>query len=79
MLVLSRKPNETVEILGGQIVVHVFEVQGDRVKLGFEADPDIDINRGEVAQAIRDEFAEARKAEQEARETEAAATDAGAA
>jgi carbon storage regulator len=36
MLVLSRKPGESIQI-GHEITVTVLKVQGNRVRLGFEA------------------------------------------
>lgn len=48
MLVLSRKVGERV-VIGDQIVVTVLEVKGRQVRLGFEAPPDIQIWRGELA------------------------------
>ena len=47
MLVLSRKPGERV-YLGDDIEVVVLEVQGGRVKLGFNAPNDLPIQRGEL-------------------------------
>lgn len=47
MLVLSRKPGETVRI-DGDIKVHVLEVRGNTIRLGFEAPSDVTIVRGEV-------------------------------
>jgi carbon storage regulator len=47
MLVLSRKNGESVWI-GGSIRVEVLEVKGGRVKLGFSAPPDLDIQRDEI-------------------------------
>jgi len=48
MLVLSRKVGERV-VIGDQIVVTVLEVKGRQVRLGFEAPPDVQIWRGELA------------------------------
>ena len=47
MLVLTRKPEEKI-IIGDNIVVTVVKVTGDRVRLGFEAPPDINIVRSEL-------------------------------
>ena len=51
MLVLSRKPKETVRI-GSDIEVVVLEVHGDRVKLGFKAPAEMPIHRAEVYDRI---------------------------
>jgi carbon storage regulator CsrA len=53
MLVLSRKSQESVVIGGAErferiLKVTVLEIQGGKVKLGFEADADIPVHRLEV-------------------------------
>lgn len=48
MLVLRRKSGEAV-ILNQVITVRVLGVEGDRVKLGFDAPPDVVIVREELA------------------------------
>jgi carbon storage regulator CsrA len=60
MLVLSRKNDETVVIGGGAgfertIKVTVVEIGNGRVRLGFEADADVPVNRLEVWERIRGE------------------------
>ena len=47
MLVLRRKPGERVYV-GDDIEVVVLEVQGNRVKLGFNAPDFLPIQRGEL-------------------------------
>lgn len=47
MLVLSRKPGERV-LIGGDIVVQVIDVRGDKVRLGITAPNDVRVNREEV-------------------------------
>lgn len=54
MLVLKRKVGEVVRI-GPDIEVHVLAVEGDVVKLGFEAPKQVQILRSEVYDAIRAE------------------------
>ena len=61
MLVLSRKANQKVVIEGG-IVVHVIEIRGDKVRIGFEAPKDLAIHREEVWLAIQREESEAANA-----------------
>lgn len=51
MLVLSRKTNECV-IIDGRITVKVIRVEGDIVKLGFDAPPEISVHRQEVYERI---------------------------
>lgn len=52
MLVLSRKKNETIVIAGGEIVLTIVEIRGDKVRIGIQAARDISIHRGEVQAAI---------------------------
>ncbi len=47
MLVLDRKPGETV-IQDGIVTIHVLSVHGQRVKLGLEAPKEIKFKRGEL-------------------------------
>ncbi|MBA3822378.1 MAG: carbon storage regulator [Ktedonobacterales bacterium] len=47
MLVLRRKAGEVV-VLNGVIKVYVLAVEGERVKLGFDAPPDVVIVRQEL-------------------------------
>jgi len=57
MLVLSRKMQEAV-VIGGcngferMLKVTVLEIVGGRVRLGFEADKDVPVHRGEVWERI---------------------------
>jgi carbon storage regulator CsrA len=51
MLVLTRKPDESVVITtasGEEIVVSVLGVIGQQVRLGFDADESIAIDRAEL-------------------------------
>jgi carbon storage regulator len=50
MLVLSRKKNESIviESADGPINLIVVEIRGDKVRLGFEAAPEIVILRSEL-------------------------------
>jgi len=47
MLVLTRKPNESI-VLGDNIVVTVLEVIGQKVRLGIKAPADVTIWRKEL-------------------------------
>ena len=51
MLVLSRKPGESI-VIGNDITVTVVAVEGGRVKLGFNAPREVPIHRTEVYQRI---------------------------
>ena len=48
MLVLSRKPSESV-VIDGDIRVTVVKISGNRVRLGIEAPPDVAIKRSELS------------------------------
>lgn len=47
MLVLSRHVGEKVRI-GNEVTVMVVELRGDKVRLAFDAPPDVAIHREEV-------------------------------
>lgn len=52
MLVLKRKVGEVVRI-GNDVELHVLAVEGDVIKLGFEAPKHVHILRSEVYDAIK--------------------------
>ncbi|MCB1254045.1 MAG: carbon storage regulator CsrA [Austwickia sp.] len=47
MLVLSRRPQQSL-LIGNDVVVTVLEVNGDTVRIGISAPPEVDIHREEV-------------------------------
>jgi len=47
MLVLTRKPTESIYI-GGNVVVTLLGISGNRVRLGIEAPPEITVHRAEL-------------------------------
>lgn len=51
MLVLSRKPNESV-MFGDEIEVTVIEIRGDKVRLGIKAPTTVAVHRKEVYERI---------------------------
>lgn len=51
MLVLSRKPDETI-IIGNNIRVTIIEVRGDKVRLGITAPRDTPVHREEIYDRI---------------------------
>ncbi|GIX04057.1 MAG: hypothetical protein KatS3mg113_1063 [Planctomycetaceae bacterium] len=53
MLVLSRKRGERI-LINGTIVLTVLEVEGQRVRLGIDAPPEIPIRRGELEVSLSD-------------------------
>ncbi len=52
MLVLTRKVGQQIRI-GEEIVVTVVRIQGDKVRLGIDAPPEIVVHREEVRQRLR--------------------------
>ncbi|MGG0644204.1 carbon storage regulator CsrA [Sporosarcina gallistercoris] len=58
MLVLSRRPNETIKI-GDDIELKIIEVKGDVVRIGIEAPKSVEILRGELVQSISETNSEA--------------------
>ena len=47
MLVLSRKKHETIK-LGNDIVLTIVQVQGNKVRIGIDAPPNVQVVRGEL-------------------------------
>jgi len=60
MLVLSRKPNESI-MIGDEVEVKIVEVKGDYVKLGITASKTIPVHRKEIYEAIQRENIKATK------------------
>lgn len=58
MLVLTRKSDESI-IVGNDIEITVIGIEGDRVRIGIKAPPNIDIYRKEVYLSIQSENKEA--------------------
>lgn len=58
MLVLSRKPNQSI-MIGEEIEVVVLEVKGDTVKIGLKAPRDVKVFRQEIYVEIKAENARA--------------------
>ncbi|MGM7702914.1 carbon storage regulator CsrA [Pseudalkalibacillus sp. Hm43] len=68
MLVLTRKPNEAIQI-GEDIEIKVLGIDGDQVKLGVNAPKHIDIHRKEIYLSIQDENSKASQAPSDLLET----------
>ncbi len=54
MLVLSRKPGETIVIPSLDVTIRLIEVRGDKVRIGIEAPAKIGVHRTEVWQRIHE-------------------------
>ena len=54
MLVLSRKQNERIRV-GDSVVVTVVRVNGDKVRIGIEAPPNVRVMRDELDDEPRDD------------------------
>lgn len=52
MLVLSRKPGESINI-DENIVVTIVEIRGDKVRLGIEAPKEVKVHRQEVFEVLQ--------------------------
>ncbi len=54
MLILTRRPNESIYI-GENICVKVLSLQGKQVKLGIDVPADVTVYREEVYQRVKEE------------------------
>ena len=54
MLVLTRKPNESI-MIGDQIELTILSVSGEKVRIGVEAPREIPVYRKEIWLAIREQ------------------------
>ncbi|XQY91514.1 carbon storage regulator CsrA [Metabacillus sp. HB246100] len=58
MLVLSRKPNESIQI-GDNIEIKILSIKGDQIKIGIVAPKDVEVHRKEIYDSIQDSNNEA--------------------
>jgi carbon storage regulator len=52
MLILSRKPGESI-VIDGRITIKIVRLEGDMVKVGIEAPRDVPVHRQEVYDEIQ--------------------------
>ena len=52
MLILSRRPGESVKI-GDEVTVTILDMKGNQLRLGFTAPPNVAIHREEVYKRIQ--------------------------
>jgi carbon storage regulator len=58
MLILSRKPGESI-VIDGRIVVTIVRLEGEMVKVGIEAAREVPVHRREVYEEIQHNNVEA--------------------
>ena len=61
MLVLARKPNQSI-MIGDDIEIRIVDVKGDQVKIGITAPRNIRVDRKEIYEMIKTENIESVKA-----------------
>lgn len=54
MLVLTRKPNQAIQI-GDDIEIKILSIEGEQIKIGIEAPRNIEIHRKEIYLSIQEE------------------------
>jgi len=55
MLVLSRKPSESIVIGDNKVKIKILSVKGRQVRLGIEASKEISVHREEIYNIIKNE------------------------
>jgi carbon storage regulator len=68
MLVLTRKPNQSI-VIGDDIELTVIEVRGDQVRIGIEAPKSISVHRKEIYEQIKAQNLRASAVDKEAVDT----------
>ncbi len=55
MLILTRKPNESILINDNEVEVKILEVKGRYVRIGINAPKTVSVHREEIYQKIQEE------------------------
>jgi|DewCreStandDraft_4_1066084.scaffolds.fasta_scaffold02469_22 carbon storage regulator len=64
MLILTRKLNEEI-IIDGEITIKIISISENQVKLGFDAPKNIEINRKEVFEKVKESLLKAAEMKKE--------------
>jgi carbon storage regulator len=64
MLILTRKLNEEI-VIDGEITIKIISVSENQVKLGFDAPKNIEINRKEVFEKVKESLLKAAEMKKE--------------
>lgn len=54
MLILTRRPNETL-MIGDSVTVRILGIHGNQVKIGIDAPRDVPVHREEIFERIKRE------------------------
>lgn len=64
MLILTRKLNEEI-IIDGEITIKIISISENQVKLGFDAPKNIEINRKEIFEKVKESLLKAAEMKKE--------------
>lgn len=64
MLILTRKLNEEI-VIDGEIIIKIISISENQVKLGFDAPKNIEINRKEVFEKVKESLLKAAEMKKE--------------
>lgn len=53
MLILTRRPGETIMIGGKEVTVTVLSIKGNQVRVGVNAPKDVPVHREEIYERVR--------------------------
>ena len=70
MLILTRKPSESIIIGDNKVKIKILSVKGRQVRLGIEASKDISVHREEIYNRIKNQDSEVTISEEQNKEDE---------